>query len=258
MSLKLIAFLNIKIDMKYLKKHPFPVEAFFEKSTVLTFAVPKEQLEDLIPKPLELDVFNDTWAFIAIAMVQTRNLRPKGFPTLFGNDFFLIGYRIFVRYRSPEGKRYRGLYIIKSETDKKKMQFLGNMFTRYNYTTTDIDLEVSKTGVTIRSEKSKFHAIMDASHTAISLPEKSPFTNWKEARRFAGPLPYTFTFSESDNTMITIKGVRKNWNPNPIKVKDYNFKFLRDMKFQHIVLASAFEINNIPYYWEKGKVTKWI
>jgi len=124
--------------LQFLKNHPFGVEAFFESSIVLTFAIPKEQLQNLIPECLQLDTFNDNWAFVAVAMVQTKDLRPKGFPKFMGNDFFLIGYRIFVRYTTNEGKRLRGLFILKSETDQKKMEFLGNVFTHYDYTTTDI------------------------------------------------------------------------------------------------------------------------
>ena len=117
----------------FLKNHPFAVDAFFENSYVLTFAVPKESVEHLIPECLQLDVFEDKWAFVAVAMVQTRGLRPRKFPMFMGNDFFLIGYRIFVRYTNNAGKRLRGLYILKSETDKKKMEVMGNIFTHYEY-----------------------------------------------------------------------------------------------------------------------------
>ena len=114
-----------KKDMfELLKNHPFAVEAFFESSFVLTFAFPKEQIQPLIPECLQLDTFQDKWAFVAVAMVQTKNLRPKGLPEFLGNDFFLIGYRVFVRYTTHEGKRLRGLYILKSETDKKKMEVM--------------------------------------------------------------------------------------------------------------------------------------
>ena len=63
-----------------LKDHPFTVETFFENSLVLTYAVPKSELEKFIPECLELDVFNDKWAFLAVALVKTKKLRPKGFP----------------------------------------------------------------------------------------------------------------------------------------------------------------------------------
>ena len=139
--------------MKFLKRHPFAVQAHFDSSIVLTFAVPKEQLKDLIPERLELDTFQDKWAFIAIAMVQTKGLRPKGFPQILGNDFFLIGYRIFVRYRNNLGKNLRGLFIIKSETDKKKMAVLGNIFTHYKYTTTDLTISTNNGIKEILSDK---------------------------------------------------------------------------------------------------------
>src|ERR1700722_12302985 len=140
----------------FLKNHPFAVDAFFESSLVFTFAIPKEQLQHLIPPCLNLDTFDDKWAFIAVAMVETKSLRPKGFPKIFGNNFFLIGYRIFVRYANQDGRSLRGLYILKSETDKKKMEFLGNIFTHYAYTTTDIKQIDIDNKTEIRSNQSAF------------------------------------------------------------------------------------------------------
>src|ERR1700733_14098248 len=136
----------------FLKNHPFAVEAFFESFVVVTFALPKEQLHKLVPPCLQLDTFNNKWAFVAVAMVQTKGLRPKGFPKIAGNDFFLIGYRIFVRYTNAAGKKLRGLYILKSETDKKKMGHLGNIFTHYNYSTTDINVTENTNNGTITTE----------------------------------------------------------------------------------------------------------
>ena len=243
--------------MSFLKNHPFAVETHFESSTVLTFAIPKEELQGFIPDCLELDTFQDKWAFIAIAMVQTKELRPKGFPKFIGNNFFLIGYRIFVRYTTSEGKRLRGLYILKSETNKKKMEILGNIFTHYNYTTTDIS-EVNKSNFKeIKSIKSEFNLKLDTTEKEINLPENSPFENWKEARRFAGPLPFTFTYNEEKKEVLIIEGVRQNWRPKPIDIVDYNFSFINKFNFQHIVLANAFVIEDIPYYWKKGKIDKW-
>ena len=44
--------------MNFLKNHPFGVEAIFEESLVLTFAIPKEQLQGMIPECLELEYFS--------------------------------------------------------------------------------------------------------------------------------------------------------------------------------------------------------
>jgi len=240
-----------------IKNHPFAVDAFFEASIVLTFAVPKQELINKIPECLTLDTFNDEHAFIAIAMVQTKNLRPKGFPAFLGNNFFLIGYRIFVRYTNPKGKVFRGLYIIKSETDKTKMKFLGNLFTHYNYTKTDINELKSKETTIIKSKKSDFKLEFNSNLDNVDLPKNSPFQSWKEARKFAGPLPFTFTYNNKKKEILIIEGVRKKWQPKPILVKNYHFSFLNGLNLKNIHLANAFIINDIPYSWKKGKIELW-
>jgi hypothetical protein len=174
-----------------------------------------------------------------------------------GNDFFLIGYRIFVRYTNNAGKRLRGLYILKSETDKKKMEFFGNIFTHYNYTTTDIIQNIETNIQNIKSEKSHFSLSIDKNKTDVNLPADSPFTDWKEARRFAGPLPFTFTYNKEKKEVLIIEGVRESWIPKPLKVIGYHFKFLSDLKLDNAILANAFIIENTPYYWKKGKIEQW-
>jgi hypothetical protein len=243
--------------LSYLKNHPFAVEAFFKSSLVLTFAVPREQLYSFIPECLQLDTFDEKWAFIAVAMVQTKDLRPKGFPKFMGNDFFLIGYRVFVRYTNNAGKHLRGLFILKSETDKRKMERMGNLFTHYNYTTTDIHHSEQKHSIEISSVRSKFKVKIDKTEADVTLPINSPFTDWKIARRFAGPLPFTFTYEPVSKRVLIIEGVRQHWTPAPVRVIDYDFAFLDSLKLMNPVLANAFIIRDVPYYWKKGKIEQW-
>ena len=191
-------------------------------------------------------------------MVQTKALRPKGFPELLGNDFFLIGYRVFVRYNNHAGKSLRGLYILKSETDKRKMQFFGNIFTHYDYTTTDIQQCRQGETIEINSKKSGFNIKVEhSSGENIPLPDGSPFGDWKMARRFAGPLPFTFTYDPRSGKVLVIEGVRKHWDPKPVRVIDQHFSFIDNLKLTGARLANAFIICNIPYYWKKGKTEQW-
>ncbi|HWK99287.1 MAG TPA: DUF2071 domain-containing protein, partial [Parapedobacter sp.] len=211
-----------------------------------------------IPECVELDLLRNEWAFIAIAMVQTKNLRPASFPEWMGNDFFLIGYRIFVRYRSPSGKRLRGLYILRSETDSSKMTSLGNIFTHYTYSTTDINLVVDDKSRTIHSHKSALEISVAYAPEHVPLPSDSPFADWKEARKFAGPMPYTFGYDKTKKEVVIVEGVRRGWNPAPVMVNSYSVGFLDRLNLSDAVLASAFEVSNIHYHWKKGSVEKWI
>src|SRR5947209_3172873 len=116
-----------------LKRHPFPVRARFEFSLVLAYAFPRAVLEPLLPPGLTLDTYEGL-GFLAIAMVQTRGLHLRFLPRFTGQDFFLTGYRIFAKFHDPSSRRtLRGLRIIRSDTNRRKMAFFGNLLTHYNY-----------------------------------------------------------------------------------------------------------------------------
>jgi len=212
---------------EWMKQHPFAVEAFFERSVVLTYAFPKEQLEPFLPARLSLDTFQDETAFVAVAMVQTKSLRPKGFPRWLGRDFLLVGYRIFVRYESRAGKRLRGLYILKSETDRFFMKVLGNLFTHYRYSKVDVALRDLESRITVQCDTTGFAVTVErGEQDEPPLPSGSPFANWKEARRFAGPLPFTFSVIPESQRVVMIEGVRQNWKPRPVPVTEHHVPFV--------------------------------
>lgn len=138
------------------------------------------------------------------------------------------------------------------------MEVMGNIFTHYKYTTTDIQQVETTDTKTISSVKSKLRITVDKAGEDVQLPSQSPFTDWREARRFAGPLPFTFTYDPAKKEVLIIEGVRENWTPAPVRVLDYQVDFLDTLNTDKPVLANAFIIKNIPYYWKKGKKEKWI
>ena len=240
-----------------LKNHPFAVDAHFERSLVLTFAVPKAQLASLIPDCLTLDLFDNDWAFLAVAIVQTSQLRPAGFPAFLSNDFVLTGYRIFVRYTTNAGKRLRGLFILKSETNRKQMEWLGNIFTHYSYTTTDISHSQTGDLFSVWSKQSGVSVQVNLNHETAQLSTESPFANWKEARRYAGPLPFTFGYEPAMRQVLIVEGVRQHWQPEPVSVIDYTIPYLNELGLSGLRLANAFSVEDVPYHWEKGRTEQW-
>lgn len=235
-----------------LKDHPFAIEAYFDFSLVFTFAISVNDAKKLIPTFLEPDTFNNEHAFIAVAMVKTKNLRPKGFPEWFGRNFFLTGYRVFVRYHNQHHKHLRGLYILKSETDSKWMSVMGNIFSSYKYETGTIQVEEFNKEIKINSTDLGINAHIIRGNENTLLPASSPFTNWQEARKFAGPLPFTFTAANANKSVLIIEGVRNHWQPMPVIVLNADFKFINDIKIP-CTLANAFIIDKVPYYWKKGR-----
>ncbi|WP_199798305.1 DUF2071 domain-containing protein [Hymenobacter lapidiphilus] len=241
-----------------LAHHPFAVAAQLSRTTVLTYAVPVAGLRALVPACLSLDTLDDTWAFVAVALVQTRQLRPEGMPAFLGQDFFLIGYRVFVRYTTAAGKRLRGLYILRSETDKRRMQWLGNLFTGYHYRTIDICHKATTDSLHFASKKADLRIQVEMSANGeAELPASSPFASWAQARRFAGPLPFTFSVDEARQQVVIVEGVREEWHPQPVRVAEAQVGFLHELGLPDARLASAFTMTDIPYHWKKGRTELW-
>ncbi len=235
-----------------LHRHPFAVKAHFKDSLVLAYAAPIAQLHPLIPNTLQLDTYDNHWGFVAVAIVHTRQLRPASFPALIGREFYLIGYRLFVRYRTADSQGKRGLYILRSETNKRSMVLLGNTFTSYRNHHASIDWQRTDAGHhTVQSGQGlSLHAQAGGEETA--LPATSPFPDWKSARQFAGPMPFTFSYDAAHHHMTIVEGQREAWIPRPVTVHQARIPFLESLRVPDLRLANAFIVSDVPYHWKKG------
>jgi len=242
-----------------LRRHPLPVSAFFTHSLVLTYAFPAKTLQQLLPPGLTVDTYGD-YGFIAIAMVQTRRLHPAFLPAALGVDFFLTGYRVFTRFATKPS--LRGLRILRSDTDRLLMAVGGNLLTHYGYVHCRAAMEThgDRLRVTVQSPgaAADLDVVADLSSRPAPLPAGSPFANLEDARRFAGPLPYTFDYERETNSIVMIKATRTRWEPQPIAVAVRTATFLDHPPFNTAkpILANAFHVENVPYRWERGIVEK--
>lgn len=240
-----------------LQRHPLPVKAWFDHSLVLTYALPAESLEPLLPPGLILDSF-EGFGFLAVAMVQTRGLRPSFLPQAFGQDFFLAGYRIFTRFRTADGRLLRGLRILRSDTNRRRMVWGGNLLTHYQYrlakATTHETAEELRVAITTPNAEADVDVVAQLRNPTNTPPPGSPFKDLHQARLFAGPLPFTFDYEQETHSIVAIEGVRENWKPSPVTVTIRKLSFLEHPPFtrEHAILANAFHIRGIPYEWKRG------
>jgi hypothetical protein len=243
--------------LRILKRHPLAMQAYFEHVLVLTYAVPEITLRPLLPRGLLLDTY-ETYGFLAIAMVQTRSMRPRFVPGRMGKDFFLTGYRIFARYRTASGKTLRGLRILRSDTDSDFMVRWGNRLTHYDYRRAEVEYGVNERLLEIKIQtadgEADLHVRAHLADEPAPLPTGSPFPNLQIARKFAGPLPFTFDYEAETDSIVRIQGVRQVWAPKTTRVEVLQNTFLAKEPFAraHPILASAFHLADVPYRWKRG------
>lgn len=245
---------------KYLRRHPFPIVARFERVVAVSFAFPEDILRSLVPQGLEMDTYQG-FGFLTVALVWTNKLRPAGFPVFLGQDFFLAGYRVFVRLHEESGRRLRGLKIVRSETDKRRMVWLGNLMTGYRYR--HVNLRIQEAGSQTCVETSLADGSLTLALTfespdgPVPLPEGSPFGDWRTARLFSGPMPFTFS-PEDDGRFVVIEGSRQDWTPRPVRVKDSHVSLFHEAPLRGTkpILANAFAVEGVSYRWKRGRVVR--
>lgn len=240
-----------------LKRHRLPIKAHLRASLVLAYAVPEEVLRPLLAPGLWLDTYGG-FGFLAIAMVETCDLRPAFLPAGSGLNFFLAGYRVFTRYRTPAGRTLRGLRILRSDTDRRSMRVFGNLLTHYGYELSRCQSRQTESTYTVEigtpNGDADLRVEADISGDATSLPPGSPFPDFREARKFAGPLPFTFDYERETHSIIRVEGVRQEWRPRPVSVTVHRNTFLEKDIFRSTGarLANAFYLENVPYSWKPG------
>ena len=191
-----------------LKRHPVPIAAWFDDVLVLTYALPEEMLVPLLPPGLVLDAWNGH-GFVAIALVQTRGLRPVFLPRACGQDFFLSGYRVFSRLRTASGRSLRGLRILRSDTDRRLMAVMGNVLTHYQYRRAEVALARTDSSLAVRIRtpraEADLHVIADLSPCPSAwLPDGSPFRSVGENAEAAVP---SYASRKEFNAVISASGV---------------------------------------------------
>lgn len=242
-----------------LKRHPIATRAHFDFTLALTFALPAESLTSRLYPGLTLDAWNG-YGFVCIAMVQTRQMRPAFMPRFLSGSFMLTGYRIFVRYTTAEGKTLRGLQVLRSDTDRAAMVMLGNVFTHYRYEHAHIAVRRDRGLLEVHASTPTHGADLDVSIDSSGpddvLPSTSIFPDARTARRFAGPMPYTFSYEPETDSIVRIEGRRRGWKPKMVAARVEHTSYFAAQGLPEPILSSAFMVEDVPYHWARGVLEK--
>lgn len=246
--------------MDTLRRHPLPMRTRFGHSLVLTYALPPAVLAPLLPPGLALDTYTapdgTTHGFVAAGIVSVTRLRPAGLPGFLGLDCVLTGYRVFTTFPTPGGRTMRGLFILRSDTDRWPILAGGNLLTRYHYKRARVRCRADddRLDITVDSRDGRADLTVhcDLGSAPAPLPPGSPFADAAAARRFAGPLPYTFDHESRTGSIIVVKAYRTAWQPVPVAVDVSRLTFFDAFAGVPPLLANAFHVADLDYGWHRG------
>lgn len=246
--------------MQRLQRHPVAMQTHFRHSLVVTWAFEPQLLEQFLVPGLKLDTYTDpdgeTFAFAAVALVDLDQLRPTGLPRVLSGAHVMTGYRVFCTMQTPAGRTMRGLRILGSQSSSRMSVIGANLTTRYHYRYVRARLAAHDQTIRflIDSPNKQGDVDITADLADHSLPPDSPFADAKAARRFAGPLPYTF--SPDPEGIVVVKSQRTDWSPTPVAVRVDRATFFDYGPFAGAPrrLANAFYLADLDYGWQSGQL----
>src|SRR5438874_9916505 len=104
----------------------FSVEAVIRRRLLVNFRVRPDILAQTLPSPFEPRLVRG-WSMAGICLIGLGNLRPGGFPPVFGLRTENAAHRIAVEWNDETGRR-QGVYIPRRETSSRFVQALGGRF----------------------------------------------------------------------------------------------------------------------------------
>ncbi len=243
-----------------LQRHPIPLQAHFRHSLVVIWAYPPEVLTAFLVPGLELDTSTDaagtTSAFAAVALVELDQLRPGRLPFSGAGVQVMAGYRVFCRMRTDQGTMIRGVRVLGSQSSSWLSTGGANLTTRYHYRT--VRAQVSADDDRLRFMITSTDGSADVDLTAAlddhRRPDDSPFDDDAAARRFAGPVPYTF--APDPEGIVVVKSTEPTWTPTPVRVDVTAATFFDHGEFAGVPrrLAAAFHAADQDYGWHAGRL----
>jgi len=129
---------NVKTEVKNILKqtehrqYPLPKKPWllyqeWHNVLLLHWSVDPDLLQNLIPKPLKLDVINDT-AYISVIGFNIKNFRTAMIPLPFLSSFGEINVRTYVTY-----KGVKGIYFFSLHADKLSAVLGARLFYQLPY-----------------------------------------------------------------------------------------------------------------------------
>ena len=224
---------------------------------LISLAVDPRAVEHLLPAGLELLVHRRT-AFWNIVVCRVRRLRLLGAPGLFGLTYWHVAHRLHVAATARNGRRWPGLFFLRSDIDRAILTAPGNWLTDFRFHCVEIRiderpgwfrLEMGRNDDGLASGSIEIDR--NGGHPAVS---PHPFDSLEERERVLRYTPSGLAVDPAA-TVLRIAEVdrdERRWRESPVALVHCEFSYLRDQMQDQVRVVRATEVAPIDYVWTLG------
>lgn len=217
--------------MDMLKKLPLTYVGELHQVRLINFSVEKEEVLPLLPAGLALRDYRGR-ALISMVNVQLRRMRPGFFPRPLHFNYQHIGFRLLVDDARYNGGAAKGIYFLRSFTDKALVVQGGSWFTNYK-------LEQAQ----LENRNGSFALRQHDHYLRYQLLEQEPPAGDAGLQDMVGALDRAYAYI--GHTLVRVQIMRERWPIVPVRCEGFATNFFRTAR-----LEGAFQVREmIPYRW---------
>jgi hypothetical protein len=123
--------------MNFLKQLPIKYIGELHNVKLINFSVEMDEVKDLVPAGIKIRDFNGR-AMISMVDVMLKNMHPSFVPENFHFDYRHIAFRLLVDDSAANTEGSKGIYFLRSFTDKPMIVKGGKWLTNYNLETAEL------------------------------------------------------------------------------------------------------------------------
>ena len=225
---------------------------------LVSLAVDPGAVEPLLPAGLELITLHGS-AFWNIVVCRVRRLRPLGAPDLFGLTYWHVAHRLHVCARAQSGRRWEGLFFLRSDVDRRILVGPGNRLTDFRFHRAAMHAEESPgwfrlvIGENDDGLASGRIEIKRDGKTSAEAPR--PFDSLEERERFLRYAPLGLAVDQAASVLRIAKVDRdeRRWRESPVELMRCDLRYLQERLQGEGRLIRATEVAPIDYVWTLGQ-----
>lgn len=219
--------------MNLLKRLPIQYKGELHDVRLVNFSVAKEEVLKMVPANIKVRDFNGR-AMISMVDVKLKNMRAAAFPFMtFG--YRHIAFRLLVDDSEYNGGMHKGIFFLKSFTNKPLISLGGKLMTDYKLEVADIHEYDNE--VVIRQGDRIVNYCLDDNTPVVDISLKNTI----------GALDRAYSVPD-ENVRVTLIQ-REKWPLQCVNCNEFENTFFQTAKFE-----GAFRVPETIYYeWLPAK-----
>lgn len=237
---------------------PFEANTTWAEAVCINIRVDPAALRPLVPDLFELDTY-DGHAFVSLTASRLKDFGVGSLPAALRMNFYQATYRAHVTFTDFRGRKLRGCYFVRSETNSQIMSLTANMLPEFKAHRCGVSpiLMVRDGGKWILSVDSgddpagKVVLVLDTTHPRDALPATSCFPTLAAAREILADFYDAFSYDPDTGEVFILRIDRGDWHIQLPEIVDHYLGFATHGPFPPgtATLDSVFYFQNTPYRW---------